>query len=255
MKRNKIIVILGLIFALCCVFIFCGSSFIGAKVNAVEAENEEVTSSVPEGKYSYDADEGVVEITFIDEKTLHLKVALLDGTYKEDDFNYEYNTEKKFYKIIAGDKEKNVLFKLNHEQHTIEEYYPEEDETKIEDTAKEIGIEIEKLVVIIAGILSGLGVSGTFLASFAKWINKKLKKGNEDLSDSKQVLIEAKELFIKSIKESEDAKKYMQEAERIMTEAAEMIKSFYEDTKTKNDEINKVASEILNDGGGEDVSI
>lgn len=253
MKKSYRNVILGLLFALCSLFIFFGISFTSVEVKADTGEVVERPSDtqvVPEGVFTYEeVDEGVAEFSFIDTKKVHVKVILLDGTVKEGDFDYVYYPEGNYYAVGEG-TESEVNFQLDFDKNKIIEYYPDNEEdpeqdTSIEDAAHGIGIEVERFVMIIAGILSALGVSGATIGTFFKWINNKLKKNNEDLKDSKQVLAEAKEMFVEAIAKFDNAEQVLEKAQEALDKVTKMLQEYHEQDKTRADEINKVVSEVL----------
>lgn len=251
MKKSYRNVVLGLIFALCFAFMFFGFSFTAVEVKANTGEVVETAPedkvTVPEGVFTYEEDEeGVIEFSFISEKQVHIKMISLNGNVEEDDLDYVYYPEKNYY-VVGEGTDSETLFQLDLENKKVIEYTPtdEEIQNNIKDTAKEISIEVERLIMIIAGVLSALGVSGATIATFFKWINKKLMKNNEDLKDSKQVLAEAKEMFVEAIAKFDNAEHVLEKAQEALDTVASMIKEYHEQDKARAEEIHKAASEIL----------
>lgn len=242
MKRKFRFAILGLFFALCCVFVIFGYGFSSIKVNADTGENinAEFNYDFVGKTYILYNEDGTNSVIF--KIISNNKLVMTDGENSKE-ITYLVHSFKNKVLVIDLGGELNY-FALN-DDNTISEYDITQEGNS--DTRTDIDgtlLQIKDIVVLIIAILSSFALTGTSAASILKLVKGTNKEENNTLKASQKQL----ENIQKQLEEKWDVvSTYVEKIQEVYL----LLDKLYNDQEERQKLIKEVVNETLGDNNNE----
>lgn len=244
-KKKFKFAVLGLIFALCCVFVFFWGSFISVKVNATTGENEETNLNYDFVGKTY---------TLTNEETKEVIVfkvisnAEIEITYGETTKKTTYIVHSLKNRVLAIKGAEGMIYFTLNADNTISEYdITKEENGNVKQDVEDVLIQAKDIVVLVFSILASFGITGSAVGALVKFIKGTNKEEKNELKESRKALEDtnnkAKEIQLLLIEKWEELNEHSEEIKKVY----ELLEKLYNDQEERQKLIREVVNETLGD--------